>query len=649
MRRADFPEGSSRGEANAMHALTNDQSGLLALEMLLRLRGVAATVEELRRHIGNGAVGIAEMLRGARAYGFAGRSQSVTWDKLSELPLPCIAELRGGGFLLLGKVGEEKAVVVASNLTEPTLLTRAEFEAQWAGRLVLLKQAEAAAGLTRFDKAVAIRAKQALTTTAQGLATRSQALQKAIVARSMNENRMRSQELAFLPAALEIVETPPSPLGRTIGLTIIAVFAVALIWACIGTVDIVAVAPGKIIPSGRTKTVQPFETGVVRAIRVHDGQSVKAGEVLVELDTTTSDAELGHLQNDLMAARLDIARLQAAITNKDDPLSAFAPPEDAPPDLLRMYRGFLVSQNGEQKAKLAAIDGQLAQKGAERDTIQASVDKLKSTIVPLQQRVEIREQLFQKELGSKVTYLTELQDLVGQRQDILVQEKRGNETNAAVTALMETRTKTIAEYERTLFDELTKAQQKAAGLKRDIVKAEQRKNLQRLTAPVDGIVQQLAIHTIGGVVTPAQSLMLVVPAESRLEIEAMISNRDIGFVSAGQEAAIKIDTFNFTRYGLLRGTILNVSQDAIARDKIPDSSADKTSGANTDSSEPRGQELLYSARVSLDRTQLAIEDKQVNLSPGMAVTAEIKTGRRRIISYLLSPLSRYQHDSLRER
>ncbi|MGO4172582.1 HlyD family type I secretion periplasmic adaptor subunit [Bosea sp. TAF32] len=632
-----------------MHALTNDQSGLLALEMLLRLRGVAATVEELRRHIGNGAVGIAEMLRGARAYGFAGRSQSVTWDKLSELPLPCIAELRGGGFLLLGKVGEEKAVVVASNLTEPTLLTRAEFEAQWAGRLVLLKQAEAAAGLTRFDKAVAIRAKQALTTTAQGLATRSQALQKAIVARSMNENRMRSQELAFLPAALEIVETPPSPLGRTIGLTIIAVFAVALVWACIGTVDIVAVAPGKIIPSGRTKTVQPFETGVVRAIRVHDGQSVKAGEVLVELDTTTSDAELGHLQNDLMAARLDIARLQAAITNKDDPLSAFAPPEDAPPDLLRMYRGFLVSQNGEQKAKLAAIDGQLAQKGAERDTIQASVDKLKSTIVPLQQRVEIREQLFQKELGSKVTYLTELQDLVGQRQDILVQEKRGNETNAAVTALMETRTKTIAEYERTLFDELTKAQQKAAGLKRDIVKAEQRKNLQRLTAPVDGIVQQLAIHTIGGVVTPAQSLMLVVPAESRLEIEAMISNRDIGFVSAGQEAAIKIDTFNFTRYGLLRGTILNVSQDAIARDKIPDSSADKTSGANTDSSEPRGQELLYSARVSLDRTQLAIEDKQVNLSPGMAVTAEIKTGRRRIISYLLSPLSRYQHDSLRER
>lgn len=269
--------------------------------------------------------------------------------------------------------------------------------------------------------------------------------------------------------------------------------------------------------------------------------------------------------------------------------------------------------------------------------------------MPLQQRVEIREQLFQKELGSKVTYLTELQDLVGQRQDILVQEKRGSETNAAVTALTETRAKTVAEYERTLFDDLTKAQQKEAGFRRDIVKAEQRRNLQRLTAPVDGIVQQLAIHTIGGVVTPAQTLMYIVPADSRLEIEAMISNRDIGFVSAGQEAAVKIDTFNFTRYGLLRGTILSISQDAIPRDKIPDTAGDKTSGAGNDSSEPRGQELLYAARISLDRTQLAIEDKQVNLSPGMAVTAEVKTGRRRIISYLLSPLSRYQHDSMRER
>jgi len=648
-----------------MNTRSNDESGLWALQLLLRFRSIATTVDELRHHVGRGAVDIGEMQRCAKAYGFAARPRSTDWEGLAALTLPGIVGLQDGRFLLLGRVNHDKALVLAPNAEHPTVITRAEFEAQWDGRLVLLGQAGAFTRLMwLIDASVLSPARKsltrALTITAQYGASgtrnalvrfvaRSRTIQNAVVARVPDEKRFRSDELAFLPAALEIVETPPSPLGRSIAFSVIAVFAAALIWACIGTVDIVALAPGKIIPSSRTKTIQPLETGVVRAIQVRDGQSVKSGDVLIELDTTAVNAELEHFQGDLMAAQLDIARLQAAIANKDDPMAAFKPPANAPAELVEMQRGYLISQSSEQKAKLASIDGQLAQKAAERSTIQASVDKLKATTAPLQQRVEIREQLFQKELGSKLTYLTELQDLVSQRQDILVHQSRNAETNAALTALMETRSKTIAEYERGLFDELGKAQQKASGLRQDIIKAEQRRSQQRLTAPVDGMVQQLAIHTIGGIVTPAQTLMLVVPAESRLEIEAMISNRDIGFVSAGQEAAIKIDTFNFTRYGLLNGTIQGVSQDAIARDRPGDRGSDKAPGAESTSSEPRGQELLYSARISLDRTQLEIENKSVNLSPGMAVTAEIKTGTRRIISYLLSPLTRYRHDSLRER
>jgi hemolysin D len=291
----------------------------------------------------------------------------------------------------------------------------------------------------------------------------------------------------------------------------------------------------------------------------------------------------------------------------------------------------------------------VAQKEAERATIKASIDKLEATITPLKERVAIREHLFNKELGSKLLYLTELQDLVGQRQEILVQQSRYSETDAAIAALVETRSKTVAEHERGLFDDLAKAEQKAAGLAQDVIKAEQRTSLQKLTAPVDGMVQQVAIHTIGGVVTPAQALMLIVPAESRLEIEAMISNRDIGFVEVGHDAAIKVDTFNFTRYGLLHGKVLTVSHDAITRDKPQERLTDKPQGAETSSSEPKGQELIYAARVSLARTQMDVEDKRVNLSPGMAVTIEIKTGSRSIISYLLSPLIRYKHESLRER
>ena len=472
---------------------------------------------------------------------------------------------------------------------------------------------------------------------------------KNIVAFPKQREDRRKDELAFLPAALEIVETPPSPIGRAIVFIVMAVFSIALAWACLGTVDIVAVAPGKIIPSGRTKTIQPFETGVVRAIHVSDGQDVRAGDVLIELDPTMSSAELGHSKSDLMAAQLDAARLRAALSGKDDPLTAFKPPQDAPSDLIQMQRRFLVSQVAEQDAKIAAIDRQVAQKEAERATIKASIEKLKATIVPLQERVEIRKQLFTRELGSKILYLTDLQDLVGQQQEIAVQQSRYSEADAAIAALVETRNKTAAEYQRGLLDELAKAQQKAAGLAQDVIKAEQRTSLQTLTAPVDGVVQQLAIHTIGGVVTPAQALMVIVPAETHLEVEAMISNRDIGFVEVGQDAAIKIDTFNFTRYGLLHGKVVTVSHDAITREKPQEKLVDKPQGVEASSSEPKGQELVYAARVSLDRTQMQIENKLVNLSPGMAVTVEIKTGSRRIISYLLSPLVRYQHDSLRER
>src|ERR1700736_2745124 len=142
--------------------------------------------------------------------------------------------------------------------------------------------------------------------------------------------RRNDYELAFLPAALEIAETPPSPVGRAVGATIIAIFCVAMAWATFGKVDIVATADGKIVPSGRTKLIQPFETGVVRAIHIHDGQRVKAGESLIELDPTMTTAERNHLRSDLVSAQLDIARLRAALSGGADPVSEFRPPAAAP-------------------------------------------------------------------------------------------------------------------------------------------------------------------------------------------------------------------------------------------------------------------------------------------------------------------------------
>jgi hemolysin D len=455
------------------------------------------------------------------------------------------------------------------------------------------------------------------------------------------------EELEFLPAALEIVETPPSPIGRAIGGTVVALFVLGLGWASLGHVDIVATASGKIIPTGYSKVIQPFETGVVHAILVTNGQNVNAGDALIELDSTINEGEISHLRGDLQSAQLDIARLHAALTDTDDPLAAFRAPEGANPALITMQRQFLVAQVTEHRAKIAALDGQRAQKEAELATISATVDKLEAVIPTIEERVNIRKAL--SEYSNRLQYFEVLQQLTESQQERLVQKSHLKEARAAVAAIIDTRGQTKAEYRRTIFGELAEAERKAAGLAADLSKAEQRTKLQQLTAPVSGVVQQLSVHTVGGVVTPAQSLAVIVPNDSLLEIEAMVSNRDVGFVHAGDEVEIKVDTFDFTRYGLLHGRVLSISSDAIVRDNSPDQSKEKQPGSTSGTSEPKGQELTYAARISVDRTQMQVEDKKVNLSPGMAVTAEIKTGSRRIISYLLSPLAKYKQESLRER
>lgn len=457
-------------------------------------------------------------------------------------------------------------------------------------------------------------------------------------------------ERAFLPAALEIIETPVSPAADAIGAAILVLFCLSLAWASIGKIDIVASASGKIIPSGRTKIIQPFETGVVSAILVQDGQEVKTGDVLIKLDPTINEAERNHLRNDLMAANLDVARLSAILSESSDPMASFSPPQDASPTLVATQRQFLKQQLEERRAKLGALTSQKKQKQAELATIAATVAKLMAILPVLQQRVDIKQTLFSREVGSKINYLEILQSQVETQHELIVQQSRLNEAEASVAAITDALAQSDAEFGRTISAELVEAQRKATGLSEDLIKATQKSHLQVLTSPVDGTVQQLAVHTLGGVVTPAQSLLAVVPTESRLEIEALLSNRDIGFIQVGDDVEIKVDTFSFTRYGLIHGRVKTISQDAITRDKsAAEKSNDSAQGASSTSSEPKGQELLYAARISLDRTQMKVENRVVNLSPGMAVTVEIKTGTRSVLSYLISPLLRYQQEVLRER
>jgi hemolysin D len=457
--------------------------------------------------------------------------------------------------------------------------------------------------------------------------------------------RWRRDELEFLPAALEIIETPASPAGRAIGGAIILFFVLAVAWATIGHVEIVATAPGEIVPSGRTKTIQPLEIGVVRAIHVHDGQAVTSGQVLVELDPTANAAERNRLASDLLVARVDIARLTAMLS---DAAVALVPPPGATSDQVDRARMLVVSQVAEHKAKLAQLDREQQQHDANRAAVAATVDKLTALLPILRQRVDMRKTLYDREYGSKLNYLGEQQQLIESERELVVQKDRLLEAEAGLLEIAERRHQTEAEYRHGLLAELSQAEAKANGLAQELVKVDQRMQLQKLTAPVDGVVQQLAVHTLGGVVTPAQAIMVVVPAEGPLEIEATVSNQDIGFVHAGQKAAIKIDTFNFTRYGLLHGEVLGVSPDAIG---LGSSSDGASAAGQAAAARPRtaGRGLSYTARISLDRTTIAVDGKPVELRPGMMVAVEINTGTRRVIDYLISPFQRYTQESLRER
>jgi hemolysin D len=470
-----------------------------------------------------------------------------------------------------------------------------------------------------------------------------------VVALRRGENDTARQ---FLPAALEILETPASPAGRAIGATIILFFVIAITWACFGHVDIIATASGKIVPTGRTKTIQPLEAGIVSAIHVRDGDQVISGQVLIELDRTVTKAERQHVAQDLIASQLDVARLRTLRDSFETgtiPRDLVTPAGASDADVTRT-RSSMKAQAAEQLAKLASINRQIEQKMAESQSVTATIAKIDATLPLVEEEATVRRKAMEIQYGNRIAYLDAQTKLLEQQNERLVQQRKIVEITAARQALEQQIEQTKAAYEHQVLNDLSDAEKKVEELSQDLVKAEQKTSEQILRSPIDGTVQQLALHTVGGVVTAAQQLMLIVPIDSHLEAEAMISNRDIGFVSAGQAAEVKIDTFNFTRYGLLQGKVVGVSQDAIVQDKPnAKSGAPKSGGALSDSSEPEGQELLYSARVSLDQTEMQVEDKMVNLAPGMAVTVEIKTGQRRIIEYLMSPLLRYRHESLRER
>lgn len=436
-------------------------------------------------------------------------------------------------------------------------------------------------------------------------------------------------EYEFLPAELEIRETPPSPIGRAITWSIVLLVAFSFIWACIGKVNIVAVAKGHIVPSERTKLIQPLEIGIVHAIYVQDGQYVDKGDVLIEFDATSTSADAMRIAQEYATARAELVRgeiLVNAMQGAGEPVSHW--PDGVSADIIEPQQKLLHSQWIEYQAHLAALDNERSRHRAELAGTDEQIKKLKGTIPLITERTAALKKLADKQLAPRQDYLEMEQQRIEQIQDLAAQRQHRKQVSAALAQNQDEHRSYKAESINKALVDLADAKRRCQALQQEGIKANQRTQLQRLIAPVDGVVQQLAVHTIGGVVTPAQELMVIVPRGEKVEIEAVIENKDIGFVHSGQTAEVKVDAFPFTKYGTLAAELLSISTDAVPDEKLG---------------------LIYTSRVLLKQTVMRVEDKLINLSPGMAVTVEVKTGKRRLIEYLLSPLTEYLDESVRER
>jgi len=438
--------------------------------------------------------------------------------------------------------------------------------------------------------------------------------------------RRLADEAAFLPAALSLQETPVHPAPRRAMWVIVALFVVALAWSIVGQVDIVAVAPGRIVVSQRSKLVQPLETAVVRAIHVRDGDRVRAGQLLVELDATAPDADHASAAEQQLAARGELARSQALLKA----VQAGRTPvlERAGDPLPADSATLLASEWSDIAARRGRLDAEARRREAELATHREQLAKLDATAPLVRQREADLKGLAEQGFVASHAGQDRTRERIELERDIATQQARIAEARAALAESRQAASAYLAETHRTLNDRAAQARVKLAQLTQELRKTEQRQALTRLTAPVAGTVQQLALHTVGGVATEAQPLMVIVPDDGAVTAEVVVENKDIGFVRAGQQAAVKLETFNFTRYGTVPARVSWVTADAVNDDK-------------------RG--AIFPATLELEARDLEVDGKRIALSAGMSLTAEIKTGRRRVIEYLLSPLQQRVGSSLQER
>lgn len=434
----------------------------------------------------------------------------------------------------------------------------------------------------------------------------------------------RRVDLEFLPPGVGERDTPPSRPAVILALSIALVFMIGMAWAYVGTLDVVAVARGRIVPHERVQVVQAAEPGIVRSLVARDDSMVRKGQVLLELDPTVSDADESRLTQELAEANVHVARLEALIT--DAP--RITNPGGASAEDVALQQQLLDDQRAEYRRRLEAAALNIQQRSAAVAVAETNVARLESVVAIQTQRAEAFRTLLEGQFIATLQFLEVEERRIDKVQELVMERRRLEQEEAALAEAEAHYDVVESEFRSARLSELAGWQSRAASLTQEVVKAIRRRAVQRILAPADGIVQQSVIHTVGAVVAAGQQLLVVVPIGGKLEGEVWIENKDVGFVQAGQTAELKVESFPFTRYGTIPGTVLSVSPDAITKENVG---------------------LLYAARIEILRDTVTVDGGPIRLVPGMAIAAEIQLGRRRVVEFFLSPLLKRTYEALRER
>ena len=448
------------------------------------------------------------------------------------------------------------------------------------------------------------------------------------LAREREKTARQLEQTDFLPAALEVLETPPNPLGRGILWVLLSFVAIAIVWACVGHVDVVAAAEGKVIPRGRVKVIQAADIGVVRAIHVSDGTVVKAGEPLIVLDPTLTQADAAQARESLLVAQVDRARAQALVDASSGGSGRFVAPDGLAEASAIIQRNLVAARIAEHRTAISAMREERQQRQADLAMVSAEVSKLEQQLPLAESQLASFESLQGPGVVPRLKVDEVKERVVGMRQDLIIRREESAKDHAALAAVASQVAKLESEFRAKSLDALNEAEANYRLRAEEVKKADDKAALTTLTSPIDGIVAQLAVHTIGAVVKPADPLLVIVPRGEELMVEAMVLNKDIGFVREGQPVHVKLEAFPFTRYGIVDGVVERISQDSVENEKLG---------------------LVFPCLVKLSQFHVSVGSKQVALAPGFAATAEIRTGDRRIIEFLLSPLSRRMQEAGRER